>query len=79
MDIEISREALENLRSEVLMGDRSDPSGLHANLDDDLQQVWFAHGIGIPSEQLARITGWPVEYVRALSRYLEQEGWLRGR
>ena len=79
MDIKISREALEDMRSEVLMGNRSDPAGLHANLDDDLQQVWFAHGIGMPSEQLARIRGWPVEYVRALSRHLEQESWLGGR
>jgi hypothetical protein len=73
----ISREELEAMRGEVLRGNRSDTSGLYGNLDSDLRQVWFAHGVGISSEQLARIRGWSVEYVRTLERYLDQESWLR--
>ena len=76
MDGNLSREELEAMRSEVFFaGKLSDNSGRHPDLEHDLRQAWFAHHVGIPSEQLARIRGWPVEYAGALAQYLDQENW----
>jgi hypothetical protein len=64
---------LEAMRSEYGQGSHPDPHGLPFSLDDDIHQVNKVNGFGISVEEWAEIRGVPVEYARALLRYIESE------
>ncbi len=65
----LSREDLEAMRKEFVVGQRDDPSRI---LDDDLHQVRRAARLGVSLEEWARTQGVPLTYARALRRYLKQ-------
>ena len=65
----LSREDLEAMRNEFVIGRYDEPSG---TLDDDLHQVGRMARLGVSLEEWARTRGVPLTYARALSRFLKQ-------
>jgi hypothetical protein len=63
----LSREDLEAMRQEFVVGERAD-----GGLDDDLHQLRRSIRLGVSIEDWARARGLAPSYARALRRYLDQ-------
>ena len=63
----LSREDLEAMRQEFVVGERAD------GLDDHLHQLRRSIRLGVSIEDWARARGLAPSYARALRRYLEQD------
>ena len=66
----LSREDLEAMREEFVIGRYDEPS---RSLDDDLNQVGRMARLGVSLEEWARTQGVPLTYARALRRFLDQD------
>jgi hypothetical protein len=66
----LSREDLEALRKEFVIGRYDEPS---RTLDDDLHQVRRLARLGISLEEWAKSQGVPLTYARALWRFVKQD------
>ena len=66
----LSREDLEALRKEFVIGRYDEPS---RTLDDDLHQVRRVARLGISLEEWAKSQGVPLTYARALRRFVKQD------
>jgi hypothetical protein len=62
----LSREDLEAMRQEFIVGERS------GGLDDDLHQLRRSARLGVSPEDWARARGLAPAYARALRRFLDQ-------
>jgi hypothetical protein len=62
----LSREDLEAMRQEFVVGERT------GDLDDDLHQLRRSIRLGVGIEDWARARGIAPSYARALQRYLDQ-------
>ena len=65
----LTREDLEAMRKEFVLGRYDDPS---RTLDDDLHQVGRMGRLGVSLEEWARAQGVPLTYARALRRFLRE-------
>ena len=65
----MSREDLEAMRKEFVIGRYDEPS---RTLDDDLHQVGRMTRLGVSLEEWAETRGVPLTYARALRRFLKQ-------
>ena len=66
----LSREDLEAMRKEFVIGRYDEPS---RTLDDDLHQVGRITRLGVSLEEWAKTQGVPLTYARALRRFLRQD------
>jgi hypothetical protein len=66
----LSREDLEAMRKEFVIGRYDEPS---RSLDDDLHQVGRMTRLGVSLEEWAKTQGVPLTYARALRRFLRQD------
>jgi hypothetical protein len=65
----LSREDLEAMRKEFVIGRYDEPS---RTLVDDLHQVGRMTRLGVSLEEWAKTQGMPLTYARALRRFLKQ-------
>ena len=65
----LSREDLEAMRKEFVIGRYDEPS---RTLDDDLHRVGRMARLGVSLEEWAKTQGVPLTYARALRRFLNQ-------
>ena len=68
----LAREDLEAMRKEFGIGERYD-GGRASSLDDDLHQIRRNARLGVSLQNWAKARGVPLDYARALRRFLEQD------
>jgi hypothetical protein len=68
----VTIEDLEALRQEFSIAGRRG-SGLPFDVRDDLRQMQLCSDVGVSVEEWARLRGLPLDYARALRRFLDQD------